>query len=364
MSGVRYGEISVGDIDPSLPPALTAALRGKNLLIVCGAGVSVAPPSNLPSWWDFNTALFETLRGEAAKALPDVADTLMASSLEGRMPVTAFSELVVSTFAGDGYFSLLTTLDSAMPNANHFAMAALAVQGVLTDIVSFNFDTLIEQAFRAKKIPLQVLVRPEDYDRPFSSKNGTRLHKIHGSVTDAATLIDTVTQKLKGLAVGRRDRMRSLFSQRHVLFLGFSGADFEFGADYLPMDANANGGTGFTWLYRGTSPPALSARFTDPAGTFVSGDLPSFFSYFGIRVEPAPVAASTATSTVKDRLQVWVSGVTVGQWVSASFMHAFAEKQQDEVLFSKLGAGLEKAVSDALLTGKLDLGMSSCARLR
>ncbi|WP_294540820.1 SIR2 family protein [uncultured Rhodoblastus sp.] len=352
----------MGDTDPSLPAPLIAAVRDKNLLIVCGAGVSVAPPSSLPSWWGFNNALFEGLRAEAAKALPDLADAVMARPLEGRAPVTAFSELVVSTFAGDGYFPLLTALEGAKPNANHFALAALARQGLVADIVTFNFDTLIEQAFRLEKTPLQVMVRPGDYDQPQIWGGGARLHKVHGSVTDAATLIDTVTQKLKGLAVGRRDRLQDVFSRRHILFLGFSGADFDFGSDYLPMSANAAGGFGFTWLHRGASPPALADCFTDPAGTFVSGELPAFLSRLGLEIAPSTLAVSTTVHALAERVQTWVSGPTVGPWSSAAFMHAFAEKQQDEALLIALSTGLETAVRDALIAGRAEISMSGCVR--
>jgi len=352
----------VGEVDPGLPAPLISAVRDKNLLVVCGAGVSMAAPSNLPSWWGFNNALFEGLRAEAAKVLPDLADALMARPLEGRVPVSAFSELVVSTFAGNGYFPLLTALEGARPNANHFALAVLAREGVVADIVSFNFDTLIEQAFRSEKTPLRVMVRPGDYDQPQSWGGGARLHKVHGSVTDAATLIDTVTQKLKGMDVGRRARLRDVFSRRHVLFLGFSGADFDFGSDYLPMSANAEGGFGFTWLHRGASLPALADRFTDRAGAFVSGDLPAFLSRLGLEIALSPVAMSTTAHLLEERVQAWVSDPTVGPWASAAFMHAFAEKQQDEALLSALSSSLETAVRNALIAGQADMGMGGCVR--
>lgn len=353
----------MAEIDLKLPAALIAAFRGKKLLIVCGAGISVAAPSSLPTWWGFNNALFEGLRAAAATALPELADVISARDFEGRMAVSTFSDLVVSTFAGSGYFPLLTALEGARPNANHRAMATLAREGVVSDIITFNFDTLIEQAFRAEKTPLRVLVRPEDYDRPRGHTGEVRLHKVHGSVTDAASLIDTVTQKLKGLAVARRTRVRDLFSRRHVLFLGFSGADFDFGSDYLPMSANAGGGHGFTWLFRDKE-PEVAPRFIDPAGSFVRGELPAFLGPLGIEIEPPPTgpSGSTAAQTLAERVRAWISEPSVGPWSSAAFMLAFAEKQQDLGLADALCAALETVVRDALVAGHPDLTMSGCAR--
>lgn len=353
-------------IDETLPARLVEAIRDKNLLIVCGAGISVAPPSSLPSWWGFNNALFEGLRSEAIKVLPGQAREIEALQLQGRLPVSAFSDLVVSTFAGEGYFPLLTALDGARPNANHLALAELASQGIVADIITFNFDTLIEQAFRTKGVPLRVLVRPADYDLSENWSAATRLHKVHGSVTDAATLIDTVTQKLKGLAIARRERLGDFFRTRHVLFLGFSGADFDFGSDYLPMAANAEGGLGFTWLHRGSAPPPVAGRFANSAGVFVGGDLPAFLGRLGVAIDEMAAEQSMRqdpAAVLAARVKEWVRSPAVGSWASAAFLQAFARRQQDKELVDMLDSALNAALSAALEEGAIDLQMGGVMRV-
>ncbi len=321
----------------------------------------MAPPSSLPSWKGFNDLLFECLRDQAARLVP--ADLLSGLSLSGRVPVTAFSDLVVRTFAGDSYYPLLTALEGAAPNANHTSLALLAKAGVVSDIVSFNFDTLIEQAFRDQRVALEVLVRPEDYDRlDLEAARSPRLHKVHGSVTDAKSLIDTITQKLQGLAAQRRIALAGLFKDRHVLFIGFSGQDFNFGSDYLPMEANRAGGNGFTWVYR-CSPPSVSQVLTRPDGVFLAGSLPEFFGLMGVPIDPLlTMAAAYSTVDLRQQLDAFVSRPYVGPWSSAALFQRLAEDLGQEAIADKINETLVERLVAALSSKKFDPTMGAVAR--
>jgi tetratricopeptide (TPR) repeat protein len=346
-------------IDETLPPRLVEALRGRGLVVVTGAGISVAPPSDLPSWWGFNTALFESIKARASETLPGQRELLDSLSLDG--PVSAFSDLVVRTFAGDGFFPLLTALESARPNANHAALARLAAQGIVSDIVTFNFDTLIEQAFRDAKVPLEVFVNSADYERlDLEQGFGPRLHKVHGSVTDAKSLIDTVTQKLRGLSSQRRLLLASLFRSRHILFLGFSGADFDFGSDYLPMGANREGEFGFTWLHRGTR-PTVAARLAREDGIFLAGSLPDFFERMGVVTDPVP-STTKEPADIRAGIDAWTRKPSVGPWACASLCQRLAFETGQEAIGRALDDALAARLMEELQAQRFDLTMTGAMR--
>ena len=173
----------------------------------------------------------------------------------------SFSEFLVSQLARESYLPVLGVLDSPQPNDYHAALAGLARADILRAVVTTNFDTLIEAAFRQDGVPLATCITVDDY-RDKSGGDTCGLFKIHGSAAAVSTLRDTVSQKIRGLPLYVRSRLAALYRQYHVLVVGFSGADLEFGDDYLAFSAIQSEGPGITWLVR---PPDAS-----PAGALVS----------------------------------------------------------------------------------------------
>src|SRR5262249_44546620 len=220
-------------------PALTDALAQGRLLVLAGAGISKLGPSFLPDWFSFNRAILEEAKACALRGLPWL-DAKAQSALKGlateQLPVEAFSDLVVRSFAAEGYFTVLDVLDSEQSNVNHQALATLVQRGALRTIVTTNFDTLIERAFRDADVPLTVLTAADLSDDGIKA-DLTTLYKAHGSVTSTDTLVDTVSQKLRGLPTPMRERLGQLYRTHHVLVLGYSGGDLRFGKDYLALSS-------------------------------------------------------------------------------------------------------------------------------
>ncbi len=299
-----------------LPPALADALRARALVVFCGAGVSTAPPSCLPDWRAFNTLVLDEARASALAVLPELGpetrEALEALSLEA-LPVVAFSETLVRTFAGDTWFAVLRVLDGERPNANHLALAELARRRVLRAVVSTNFDTLIERAFREHGVALSVYEKAGDYD---VASGACALYKIHGSAKDAASLVDTVTQKLHGLPDEVRATVAALASEAHFLFLGFSGADLAFSHDYLGIGEAVSRGRGVTWLLAPARPvPEEVAAVVAAAGedgAVVRGMLPGFLGHLGLEVEEPEAAAADAQAQADARARTAVS-----EWLRA-----------------------------------------------
>ena len=125
-----------------------AAQSGVGFVVLCGAGVSVAPPSSVPSWWGFNQAVLTELRSRflEERTPPKRAVNAMNRLSLDDLDVTEFSQLVSDAFAGATWFDVLGVLDGVAPNMNHLALAYWAKEGSLRTVVTTNFDTLIERA--------------------------------------------------------------------------------------------------------------------------------------------------------------------------------------------------------------------------
>lgn len=223
-------------------------------VIVAGAGISMAAPSNLPSWWQYNKKLIDVIKEQATSLCPEASGLMELIDVEGNLPVQCISDLIVKQGAGKSYFPLLGMLNSAMPNANHFALAELAKSGRLKAVVTTNFDTLIETAFREMAVPLMTVVRENIYYEAVKSST-CQLFKIHGSALDFDTLIDTVTQKAVGLSPVKRIILEHVLAGSEIAVLGFSGADLDFDLDYIPIIAALENGAKIIWVIRpGTEP--------------------------------------------------------------------------------------------------------------
>src|SRR5262245_9589158 len=208
-------------------------------------------PSSLPDWWQFNEGLLRAAQNAAleAKGMDERAKRAIRGLALDDVGVVSLSEAIVKIIAGEMYFPVLKVLDSDQANANHKALAELASRGILRVIVTTNFDTLIERAFKEATVPLRMAVTAADFmQRP--DTNTCTLYKIHGSITHTSTLVDTVGQKVRGLPPYTRQRLAELFAQLHALVVGYSGRDLEFGCDYLALSAIARDTPGITWLER------------------------------------------------------------------------------------------------------------------
>ena len=324
----------------------------QRLLVVAGAGISVLAPSNLASWWGFNEALLDAIKGLAREFLPTVADAINRLSLDS-LPVQAFSDLVVKSFAGDSYFPLLQVLESERTNANRRALAELGRRGTLRGVVTPNFDTLIERAFREAAVPLDLHVTREHFLR-VPRANVCRLYKIHGSVTHTSTLVDTVSQKKRGLPVFLRERIEQEFAGHHLLVMGFSGADLQFDDSYLPFEIAADAGWGVTWLIRPGSREKLPARaraVIERMGdrcALIEDELPGFFARLGVKFDlPEDAPKSTGGGDMRGEMDKWVRAPHIGPPSCAAFCARVFDIVGDDTAARQLIAAIRTAAGVA-----------------
>ncbi len=302
---------------------LQRGLNERRLVIVAGAGVSIAPPSNLPSWWGFNVTLLEAIKKQATNFLPQAEEVIHQLNLD-RIPIQAFSDLIVDGFAGDSYFPLLRVLESDRTNANHLALAELGASGKLQAVVTPNFDTLIERAFREAGVNLTLFITREHFQRP-DRAGACRLFKIHGSVTADSTLVDTVSQKSCGLPVYLTERLQAEFATAHVLVIGFSGSDLQFDDAYLPFEVAAEKGLGVTWLIRPNSRgkmPSRAASLIERMGakcSVVEAELPGFFEVLDIQVNRMTNEHKDQAAYLNEQFERWLQEPHIGAPTCAAF---------------------------------------------
>ena len=291
------------------------------LVVFCGAGVSMVPPSSLPSWWALNeqivaslAALIERYCG-AAQAQAWAA-LLNARRTAGSFPPEYQAELISRHF-GSAYFKVLQCLDGETPNAVHESLAALAQAGVVRVIVTSNFDRLLERAFARRGVPLDVHITAAQFEALADRLAGEpspaapcQLLKLHGSVEEPDTLVDTLAQRMRGLSPAICSATRSCLQRYHWLFLGYSGADLEANPHYLGLQAEAATAVGLSWLVRDdarvTVPPSVTriVSLFGERGELLRGELPGWLQQaFGRWLAPAadPAAATPLTPSVPAR---------------------------------------------------------------
>lgn len=290
---------------------LQGHLKDGRLVVFVGAGVSMLPPTCLPSWWDVNRAVVTALVEQVSRIFPtnaarSLGETVTARQKAGRLPPEYQAEIIAGRLPR-GYFDVLRCLDSDQPNAAHDHLVALARTGRLRAIVTTNFDRVIESAFQQAAVPLVVCARPDAFAQlaarlPDTFKSGEPCHllKLHGSAEDPETVIDTLAQRKQGLPRATQAVLRHLLQTAYWLFLGYSGADLEAEPNYLGLREGADHSPGFAWLVRTGARPLsavleLASRYGERA-VVAEGELPGWLEFLtsGLDVQRRPTGNATA----------------------------------------------------------------------
>lgn len=241
---------------------MNSLLQDRQTIVFVGAGISKESPSHLLSWWEYNHLIIQETGILGAEAI-GVSDPLLdAEEILEKVPASTISDYLFNYSAGQAYFPLLKVLEGTRPNRNHHLLAHLARDQKISAVITTNFDSLIERAFAQQGIPYAVYASDQDFSDT-ERQQAFPIYKIHGSVTDTATAIDTASQKTRGLSSAKKLLLDRLFQKYHIIFMGFSGEDFAFGRDYFPLQKASQG---VTWILNPSpkSHPAELLWIEDP----------------------------------------------------------------------------------------------------
>ncbi|HEY0782668.1 MAG TPA: SIR2 family protein, partial [Thermoanaerobaculia bacterium] len=252
-----------GDLD--LPPDLDNALAEGRLVVFAGAGVSVSPPSSLPT---FDGLTEEIGKGADPQLENEPFEVYLGRLVSGGVQVHEVASRILSDPA-------------SQPNALHRAIAGLWRSAGDVRIVTTNFDRHFEAVLR-ERWPESA---PEQWAAPAFpvGSSFTGLVYLHGRLGRPGRLV------LTDIDFGRayltegwaRRFLTALFQKYAVLFVGYSHKD-----------------TVLSYLARGLAPTREARRFA-----LTDEDEPSRWRLLG--VEPITYNPANYHAAVLESMQRW-----------------------------------------------------------
>ena len=247
-------------LDSDILHRLLGSIEANRLVLLCGVGLSIPPPSNLMSAVRVSRACYDKYRPIAVLpvALRDDIDAL-AGHFHGRGEFrTVFLSLVPwNDLVGE-------------PNAGHAAVADFLICGAAAAVLSANFDLMIEQWANSRKIALRGALNGQEAvnfaDTP------APLLKFHGCLARNREETLWTQRQLKDAAVTERVVSCSNWMQVHLPGKDFLVAGFWSDWGYLnsvlaaAMNTEAFGSVTVVdpldeWALQGKA-PELWARLT------------------------------------------------------------------------------------------------------
>ena len=188
------------------PPNVLEALREDKLVIFAGAGVSMNPPANLPS--------FHVLADEIASATGRARN-------EDEGPVEYFTRISDDGEPVHQAIASLFETKNPQPNSLHHNLLGLFAGPAQPRIVTTNFDLLFEEA--------ETIGASTAYTAPAlpPGHRFTGVVHLHGAVNDPADMVITLPDisrayLMEGWAL---NFLKQMFSEFTVLFVGYSHDD-------------------------------------------------------------------------------------------------------------------------------------------
>lgn len=187
------------------PENVLTALRDGSLVVFAGAGVSINPPANLP-----------TFQGLAAQ----VASNTGRKQLKEEGPVEYFSRINGPENVHQEIADILTKANP-LPNSLHKDILGLFVRQRQPRIVTTNFDLLFEAAKSGEAWYAYTAPALPPGDR-FQG-----IVHLHGAITQPEEMVVTISDisrayLMEGWALGF---LKQMFSALTVLFVGYSHDD-------------------------------------------------------------------------------------------------------------------------------------------
>lgn len=191
--------------------------KAKGLIVFCGAGISAN--SGLPVAGMLIDTLLTVLGADEFEK---------QAYFRSPLPFEAVME-IVQRFAPLDFLSDIFGIGE--PSNHHFLIAHLMVSGLLSTVVTTNFDRLIERALDQlgwkEGDQYDLLCRDSDFSHIAWEIDRPRLIKIHGSIHNPDQMAVTIRSVAsKQISMPRGSVIKRIFSGQHtVLILGYSVSD-------------------------------------------------------------------------------------------------------------------------------------------
>jgi len=253
-----------------------ASIQNSQPVLLVGSAVSDFIPTNLPSGGPVASDLLELLAqsGTGASWPP----WLIADA--GRLPFEAVLEaypdqqklpaIIIELFGNPGL----------RPNSLHSAIGDGLIQGLFSALVTTNYDLAFDNYFAGPNPSVSMICREQDFREWDGMPCRTRPYwKIHGSALRGSE--DTIVVNLaheRRMDDWKRKFLEQLVFDRTIVFLGYSGRDFDICPELSLKKIRASVWLKWKWNENGERGLNANQRrvLENGAGTAVIGDLHSF----------------------------------------------------------------------------------------
>jgi hypothetical protein len=199
---------------------LIDSIANQNAVFFCGAGISrgVEGERGFPGGWELAREMAEKLLGRTVRddeSLTQIAQEVIWDDNGSR---NRLNEYLLQVFDNP----------AIKPLRAHKALAALEC-----NVITTNYDTLIEDAFKQAEKRCGTVVRENDLTR----MQDVNVVKIHGCVTDVDNIIIAEEDYYRWLTSDSEMKtlVRLWFFQRPIVFIGFGLSDPNFRQLYYDL---------------------------------------------------------------------------------------------------------------------------------
>ena len=205
-------------MDAAVRARLLASMEAGRLVILCGAGLSMAPPSSLPSAWSVATNCYDRYVMSIDPACPPG----LRGDLEALAEIFARDDTLGSVF-----IEALVPWESFVrpPNAGHAAVADFLITRMAAGAVSANYDNLIER--RAQDYGFDLAASLDGDEATVRARKHAPLLKFHGcSVRERRATVWTASQLTEDAVIAARIAktktwMAANLREKDLLVVGF-----------------------------------------------------------------------------------------------------------------------------------------------
>ena len=208
-----------------LSNSLTKSLQMNKVVPFVGAGISIWEPSGMPTGYEL---LDSVLLGLMPSVMPDSLRRHV-EKIHAYSPEIIFQAIHEILPEKSIFFNIYKAFEGRVPNLCH-AVLAKGLSAEMKTILTTNQDCLLEDASGGF---LKAVFNEEHFD--LSGRN-SQLFKIHGSSGGSSgserafrnkSIQFTLSQMATGLSPNKVKVMRELFADFTLLFIGYSGADYD-----------------------------------------------------------------------------------------------------------------------------------------
>jgi len=205
---------------------LLERINSRSINLFLGAGMSKKLPSNLPLSNEFRALVFEKLC--IHEKIGEIYEkyVIQLSSI----PFESFVKLMID---GSDFFKFfLSAFGSGKPNKNHLLITELVANGLISKILTTNFDIMLEQAVKLRQEnldDLKVVFDEKHFDKlDLNAMKTPVICKIHGSIQEPSSIrvtLDLISRQ--SLQQARANILDYFFrtSGKDLLVLGYSCSD-------------------------------------------------------------------------------------------------------------------------------------------